>query len=103
MVARPLAAFTEYPDWRSRCAVRPGGQSELKHGASGHVCTRPQAPTMPFNDRAANGQPQPQTIRLGREEGLEDVLQSLRREARTRIPHRDEEIAGICFAGANQQ
>src|SRR5580704_4384726 len=33
---------------------------------------------MRFDDRAANRQPQPQAVRLGRMEGLEEVLESTR-------------------------
>src|ERR1700686_799179 len=52
------------------CVHRKG---ELKRGTVGYVCRGPQPATVGFNDRTADRQPQPQTARLRRVEGVEDV------------------------------
>jgi hypothetical protein len=59
-------------------------QRELKNGTVWTVRSSPQSSVMSFNDRAADRQPHPQAVRLGRVEGLEQVLGSRWRQARTR-------------------
>src|SRR6266481_4285310 len=73
----------------SRRSVCDRRQGELKAGAAGQVRARPQTAAVRFDDRTADRQAQPQTARFRRVEGLENVLESLRREAWTRISHLD--------------
>src|ERR1700675_4896236 len=87
----------------SRCAARLGGHCELKDGTTGLVGARPQSPTMRFDDRAANGETQPQTARFGRVESLEQLLDSRRREAWPRISYLDQHAIRLGLLGADQQ
>ena len=88
------------PRWRDRARRRrlnrlPAGAArlarhrEVKDGPPRHIRARPHSTAVRFDDRPADRQPQPQTVRLGRVEGLEQPLESRRRQARTQIPHRD--------------
>jgi hypothetical protein len=63
------------------------GQGELKNGASRFIRIRPQPAPMGIDDGPADRQAHPQTARLRRVEGVENVLESLRRQSRTRISH----------------
>jgi hypothetical protein len=57
---------------------------------------------MRFGARAADRQPQPQTARFGRIEGVEEALPSHGRQARTQVPHRDLYGIWCGFLGAKQ-
>src|SRR6266849_3471817 len=85
-VACSLGRLTSAASRRSVCDRRQG---ELKAGAAGQVRARPQSAAVRFDDRTADRQAHPQAARLRRVEGLENVLESLRREAWTRISHLD--------------
>src|SRR5262245_54912484 len=58
---------------------------------------------MRFNDRTADRQPHPQPARFGRVERLEQPLNALGSQARTRIPHRDEHSFRVGFRSADEQ
>src|SRR6478672_3231991 len=73
----------------SRLSVCDRRQGELKAGAAGQVRARPQSAAVRFDDRTADRQAHPQTARLRRVEARENALESLRREAWTRISHLD--------------
>src|SRR5258706_8194405 len=73
----------------SRRSVCDRRQGELKAGAAGQVRARPQASAVRVDDRTADRQAHPQTVRLRRVEGLENVLDIRRGEAWTRISHLD--------------
>ena len=81
-----LGRLTSAASRRSVCDRRQG---ELKAGAAGQVRARPQSAAVRFDDRPADRQAHPQTARFRRVEGLENVLESLRRDAWTRISHLD--------------
>src|SRR4051812_28070567 len=85
-VACSLGRLTSAASRRSVCDRRQG---ELKAGAAWHVRARPQSTAVRFDDRTADRQAYPQTVRLRRVEARENVLESLRREAWTRISHLD--------------
>src|ERR1700676_3379379 len=85
-VARSLGRLTSAASRRSVCDRRQG---ELKAGAAGQVRARPQSAAVRFDYRTADRQAYPQTVRLRRVEACENVLESLRREAWTRISPRD--------------
>ena len=75
----------------------------MKDGTTGLVGARPQSPTMRFDDRAANGETEPQTARFGRLESLEQLLDSRRREAWPRISYLDQHAIRLGLLGADQQ
>src|ERR1700738_5270480 len=83
-VACSLGRLTSAASRRSVCDRRQG---ELKAGAAGQVRARPQSAAVRLADRTADRQAYPQTVRLRRVEACENVLESLRREAWTRISH----------------
>src|ERR1700722_15892247 len=86
-----------------QCNVSVSGQRELKDGAARRIGARPQSSATCFDDRAADRQPQPQAVRLGRMEGLEEVLESTRRQSGTRIAHSDEQVSRLSLFGSDQQ
>src|SRR6476659_9059770 len=88
-VTAKTALLTHRTSAASRRSVCDRRQGELKAGAAGQVRARPQSAAVGFDDRTADRQPKPQTARLRRVEAREDALESLRREARTRISHLD--------------
>src|SRR5208282_3110315 len=61
-----------------------GGQRELKD-AAGRIGARPQSPAVRFNDRTADRQAQPQAAWFCRVEGLQEILESGRRQSRARV------------------
>jgi hypothetical protein len=73
-------------DAARRCtgAVRFCRQDERKHGAERLICCGPRLSIVRFDDRAADGEPRSQTIRLGRIETIEDMIERSRCEFRTR-------------------
>ena len=60
----------------TRCNVLIDWQRELEDRAPGRIGARPQSSAVPFYDRATDRQPESQAIRLGRVEGLEEMLES---------------------------
>src|SRR6266446_6207256 len=97
------ADLPEEPGARSRCTVWTGRHRELKDGAAGRVCGRPQSSAMSFDDRTTDRQPHPQTAALGRIEGLKEVLVICWRQSRPRILHSDEHAVLPVLSRANQQ
>src|SRR5216684_1538667 len=85
-VACSLGRLTSAASRRSVCDRRQG---ELKAGAAGQVRARPQSAAVRFDDRTADRQPKPQTVRFRGVERLEHALKIRRREAWTRISHLD--------------
>src|SRR5258706_14143999 len=64
-------------------------RNEAKDSATRHIRARPQSAAVRFDDRTADRQAHPQTVRFRGVERLEHALESLRREAWTRISHLD--------------
>src|SRR5215471_16694292 len=58
---------------------------------------------MGLDNRAADRQAHTQPVRLGRIEGIEDMVEALRVQPRTRILHRDYDALCPIGAGSNQQ
>jgi hypothetical protein len=75
---------------RSRSAADVGRHGELKSGTVGLPRTHSQSTAVRFDDRTADRQPKPQTARLGRVEGLAQVLEHRWRQTRPRVAHRHE-------------
>src|SRR5215471_19161721 len=60
-------------------------QRELKDGAPGRICLRPEQTPVSCDDRTADDQPHTQALGLGRMEGLEKSIETLGIEPRARI------------------
>jgi hypothetical protein len=80
--------------WRLLRARFPSGhplttnrQRELKDGALGRVCRSPQSSSVSFDNRTADRQPHAQALRLGRIEGVEKTIETLRIQPWARISH----------------
>src|SRR6267378_6362827 len=58
-----------------------GREREVKTRATGRVAPRPQATTVRFHDRAADGQPHAGPVRLRGKERVEDLICLLRGQA----------------------
>src|SRR5215475_9339921 len=84
-------------------STRVWRQIELKNGTVWSVRGSPQSSVMRFNDRTADRQPHPQPARFGRVERLEQPLNALGSQPRTRIPHRDEHSFRVGFRSADEQ
>src|ERR1700761_5641531 len=87
----------------SRRAARVGGHREVKNGAPGQVGGHPQPAPMSFDDRTADRQPQSQPAGLRRMEGLEEALDSRRRQPRTGILHCDHYAIWFGLDGGDEQ
>src|ERR1700722_2442793 len=66
----------------TRCNVLIDWQRELEDRAPGRIGARPQSSAMPLDDRATDRQPESQAVRLGRVEGVEEMLESGGRQSR---------------------
>src|SRR6266478_532933 len=64
---------------------------------------RPQPPTVGFDNRAADREAHAHAVGLRRVEGVENVLESLRRQSRTRISHPYEHAARVSLPAADEQ
>src|SRR5712691_4941655 len=64
------------------------GQGELKGRTWARIGRGPQLPAVRLDNPAADRQPQPHPLRLGRIEGVEQVRETLRGEPDARIAHR---------------
>src|SRR5215510_8371349 len=78
-----------------RCAVRVGGQREVKNGTSGQVGGHPQPPPMGVNDRPANRQPHPHAVRFGRKQWIEYPINGARLNTLPRVLHGHHHTAGV--------
>src|SRR5258708_36837953 len=78
-----------------------GRQGELKSCAPPRGTGGPQAAAMRLDDRATDGQPHTSPVILGRKESPEDLVRLLRRQSRTGIADRDQQltIAGFRLDG----
>ena len=61
------------------------------------VAAGPQPSSVSLSDGTADRQPHPQAIPLGREEGIEELLEVIRRSPNTRVLHADED-AGVVLS-----
>src|SRR5207249_882289 len=59
------------------------------------VAAGPQPSSVSLSDGTADRQPHPQAIALGREEGIEELLEVMRRSSDTRVLHADEDAGAI--------
>ena len=73
-------------------ALRGDGQGEIESRAARRIVRGPQAPTLAVEDGAADCEPQAESISLGREKRIEDLLQRFARHARAVVGNHD---AGI--------
>src|ERR1700747_2118211 len=103
-IRRPLAKITSNPRagriWRVRVyclVIRTNWQRELKDGASGRVCLRPQPSSVSFDNRTADQQSHSKALRLRRIEGIEKTVESARIQACTRISYCNQYM-GSCSA-----
>src|SRR5258706_12483405 len=59
------------------------------------VAAGPQPSSVSLSDGTADRQPHPQTIPLGREEGVEELLEVMRCRPDTRVLHADEGAGAV--------
>ena len=68
-------------------------QQELKDGASGRICRRPEPTPVSCDDRTTDGQPHTQAFGLGRMEGFEKWIETLEIESRARISDCNQHVS----------
>src|SRR6266404_5866740 len=77
-------------------------RNEAKNSATCHVWARPQSSVMRLDNRPADRQPKPQTVRFRGVESLEHALKNRGREAWTRISHLDRHAIRFVTAADEQ-
>ena len=59
------------------------------------VAAGPEPSSVSLSDGTADRQPHPQAVPLGREEGIEQLLEVMRRGSDTRVLHADEDAGAV--------
>src|SRR5262249_57476015 len=72
---------------RSCPPFTPHRQRELKRCTCWHIPRRPQPAAVALNDQTADREPHPEPVGLRRVEGVEQPVEVLRSEPRTRIAY----------------
>src|SRR5262245_18026568 len=80
-----------------------GRQGELTRRTFAGIRCRPQPSAMGVDNRATDRQAHTQAVRLGRIEGLEEMVQALRINPRTRVLHCDHDVLRLISTRSNQQ
>src|SRR5882724_11724313 len=78
-------------------------QGKVKACPPGQVRLSPHPPTMGFDDRTADRESHAHAARLRRVERVEEAIETLRVQSRTRISHSHENAVRYILRGADQQ